>query len=167
MNIPNFHWSERTCGQDCWEAKTLDCKCSCNGKNHGIWLRGGQPDFRTSKHNGTLYKLLAVGEYGTLLNIQQKELEKYGLYSCEKSYSNENIFVHTTHTQKFRHRGDKDCLHFPVIRKYATPEQIQKWPELSEYKVKGRGEIIQAGVSVLWEIMEKPPQVKHICGIIK
>ena len=47
---------------------------------------GGQPDFRTSKHNGTLYKLLAVGDYSDILNIQQKELEKYGLYSCERSY---------------------------------------------------------------------------------
>ncbi len=56
----NFQWSDITCGAACWEAKELDCKCSCGGKNHGIALLGKNPE-KVVKISGRRYKLHSVG----------------------------------------------------------------------------------------------------------
>ena len=34
-----------TCGDACWHARDIECRCSCGGRNHGIMARGGdQPE---------------------------------------------------------------------------------------------------------------------------
>lgn len=49
-----------TCGDGCWHARDIICRCSCFGKNHGILNQGGIQPGRTAKHDGELYELAAV-----------------------------------------------------------------------------------------------------------
>lgn len=53
--------TSQTCGEACWHAREEVCRCSCGGKNHGCLSHGGQRPERTSRIDGHLYKLQAVG----------------------------------------------------------------------------------------------------------
>ena len=56
-----------TCGDGCWYAREKVCRCSCGGKNHGCLLEAGAArPARTSRIQGTLYELSAIGKYGDL-----------------------------------------------------------------------------------------------------
>ena len=69
--VPKFSWSTMTCGQACWEGKEDNCKCSCGGKNHGIWRNSKDTKVqRTCKINGVIYNLVAIGTISELLPIQ-------------------------------------------------------------------------------------------------
>lgn len=161
--IPKFSWSEITCGEACWSAKHEECHCSCGGKNHGIWLKGGKPDFRTCKHNGTLYKLLAAGNYKELRVIQVTELDKYGIMRCY-DYMNNGNWRHQTYRDYYRCRGDKDIHNFPLVIKFATLSQCNKWHELSQFKGIDKIQRYHLEPALLWEIIEKPLPVIHGCG---
>jgi hypothetical protein len=52
-----------TCGEACWTAREDICRCSCGGRNHGIWREGqnGVRPPRTSKIDGFFYRLAGVG----------------------------------------------------------------------------------------------------------
>jgi hypothetical protein len=56
--------SGHTCGDHCWHAKELVCRCSCGGANHGILLTkdGIQPQ-RTRKIDGKFYELVSIVAY--------------------------------------------------------------------------------------------------------
>ncbi len=61
-----------TCGDHCWHAREVDCRCSCGGKNHGILLRGGEVPKRTRKIAGSFYELM---EIGTARPIDQRRMD--------------------------------------------------------------------------------------------
>lgn len=61
-----------TCGDHCWHARELDCKCSCGGKNHGILLRGGEKPTRTRKIGGQFYEMM---EIGNARQIEQRRMD--------------------------------------------------------------------------------------------
>lgn len=54
--------SQSTCNEACWHAVDDVCRCSCGGRNHGIFRRGGERPDRTSRIRGVWYRLAAVGE---------------------------------------------------------------------------------------------------------
>lgn len=97
-----------TCGDACWHARDLICHCSCGGKNHGIFARGGNQPDRTARINGSMYKLVEVGPY--------REIEKSRMDKTKES----------GHDWYFDPCG-------PFVRKVATKSQLSKWPELSAY----------------------------------
>lgn len=49
-----------TCGDHCWHARELVCRCSCGGANHGILLKGGERPQRTRKIDGHFYELVSI-----------------------------------------------------------------------------------------------------------
>lgn len=53
--------TQTTCGEACWEAREEICRCSCNGRNHGILRAGGPRPDRTCKIDGYRYMLKGVG----------------------------------------------------------------------------------------------------------
>ena len=161
---PEFRWSEITCGESCWSARHIDCKCSCGGKNHGIWLKGGD-SVRTAKIGGYMYKLISAGLFNNLKEIQTVELEKYGIMRCYDYYG-KGDYTHQTYADYFRCRGDKDNASFPLIRKNATLNQCKKWHELSEFAGINEFERLRICPSLLWEIISTPVPVKHKCGIV-
>lgn len=59
--------SERTCGEACWEAREDICRCSCGGRNHGIYRTTGTRPERTRKLNGYRYQLVAVAVPGSCI----------------------------------------------------------------------------------------------------
>lgn len=53
--------SGHTCGDHCWHAKELVCRCSCGGVNHGILLtKDGKQPQRTRKIDGKFYELVSI-----------------------------------------------------------------------------------------------------------
>ena len=64
-----------TCGEACWEAREDVCRCSCNGKNHGVLRNGNERPARTCKIQGYWYELHTVTDYGTGKSLCQ-ELRK-------------------------------------------------------------------------------------------
>ena len=60
MTLTQAILTAQTCGDGCWHARELICRCSCFGKNHGILNQGGIQPGRTAKHGGELYELVAV-----------------------------------------------------------------------------------------------------------
>ena len=159
MVMPKVSWSHITCGEACWRAKESECKCSCGGKNHGIWLRGGVAE-RTHKHNGKMYKLVAVDSYRNIDQLQKELLEGYGLMRC---YEYGGKYYHQTYRHYFTCRGDKDTLHFPVVAKKPSLSQCQRWTELASYKNISKIDWWRLDVLLLWEIIEKPAPVVHVC----
>lgn len=159
--VPVFTWSEITCGETCWNAKHEDCHCSCGGANHGIWLKGGKPVYRTCKHNGVMYRLLAAGKFEKLREIQIEELKKYGLMRC---YTYANKYFHQTYADYYCKRGDKDTPNFPLVCKFATLAQCDKWHELGEFKGIDKQQRYFLAPALLWEVIEPPSPFNHICG---
>lgn len=159
---PKSSWSEITCGEGCWRAKESECKCSCHGKNHGIWLRGGVAE-RTHKHNGVMYKLIAVDTTDNIINLQKEKLGTYGILRCYDYYG-KGDFSHQTYLDYYRCRGDKDLSHFPLVAKNPTIDQCHRWTELSAYKNIDKHDWYRLDMLLLWEIINKPEPVKHICN---
>lgn len=162
MIVPKFAWSEITCGEACWRAKESECKCSCHGKNHGIWLKGGIAE-RTHKHGGAMYRLIAVDTSGNITNLQKEKLADYGIYRC---YEYGGKMYHQTYLEQFDCRGDKDNPHFPVVAKIPTLDQCHRWTELTEYKAIDKRGWYRLDVKLLWEIIDRPEPVKHICNVL-
>jgi hypothetical protein len=119
-NIPNFSWSEITCGHSCWYAKEIDCKCSCGSKNHGCMktANGVQPE-RMKKTGGHTYYLVKVGNRIELMQIINdllpiitgKKNANSGWYDCNPAKTGN-----------------------PLMLNYASLQNCQKWAELSQYK---------------------------------
>lgn len=134
--------SEITCGEACWCAKEDICKCSCGGKNHGI-LRtpdGVQP-VRTSKIDGYRYELLATGERAQLypeINALMKALPVKGVDKVT------DTLTYTYHWQ-YTDRGS------PIRIKYATPQQVEHWQELSQFRNLEHNEFIRKNITLVWK----------------
>ena len=86
MNILGIY-SETTCGEACWMAHGEICKCSCGGKNHGIYNNGsGIKPLRMCKINGDRYVLQGVGQRNELsdaaknTNVSQGLKQRLGMF---------------------------------------------------------------------------------------
>lgn len=50
-----------TCAENCWYAKEMDCRCQCNGANHGVLLAAGiEIPARTKREASKVFKLVSV-----------------------------------------------------------------------------------------------------------
>ena len=55
--------TDATCGDACWYARQDICRCSCNGKRHGVLLVDGAPRPSRNKRKGRdRFVLVAVVE---------------------------------------------------------------------------------------------------------
>lgn len=108
-----------TCGESCWAAQEDICRCSCGGRNHGV-LRtsdGSRPE-RTSKINGIMYRLIAVGtmhEIGLALRKRQDEIRDAGV---EKTRWGSPDYYCNDRGSRFQERK-------------ASLSAIAAWPELT------------------------------------
>ena len=137
--------SEMTCGEACWHAKEDICKCCCGGKNHGI-LRtpdGVQPT-RTSKIDGYRYELLAVGERKDLYPEIDKLMKALPLKGIDKVTDTLIYHYHWQYTD----RGS------PIRVKYATPQQVEHWQELSLYRNLDHHDFIRKEITLIWKKAE-------------
>jgi hypothetical protein len=100
--------SGHTCGDLCWHARDLVCHCSCGGKNHGIFARGGDQPIRTAKIDGKMYELAEVGPWREIDARKMAELR-----ACN-------------HYWLFDPLG-------PWVATSATKAQLTNWPELAAY----------------------------------
>lgn len=101
--------SGHTCGDACWHAKDLVCHCSCGGKNHGIFSRGGNQPERTCKIGGQFYKLVEVGTYAAISKRVMEELRAINHYWLLDPNG-------------------------PWCKRPATKTQADKWPEVAAFK---------------------------------
>ncbi len=107
-----------TCGEACWYAREAACHCSCAGKNHGCLLEAGaERPARTSKIQGTLYTLAAVGTYRDLWRDAAERLKAAG--PSHVSAGGYKYYWHCTDAGS------------PVRLKAATKQQLGAWRELS------------------------------------
>lgn len=121
--------SEMTCGEACWHAKELVCRCSCGGKNHGcLKTEHGTQPVRTSKIDGVMYELVAVGEYGDLMSEARKINESFPPRIEKVSGGDENGGI----TYKY-HYHETD-FNAPARLKPASKHQLESWAELTEQK---------------------------------
>ena len=103
-----------TCGEGCWYAKELICRCSCGGKNHGCLLKdSAEKPMRASKIDGERYELAAVGCCRDLYK-QANELLKGRMHPAPWG------LIHWHYTDK----GS------PVRLKAATKQQKESWKEV-------------------------------------
>lgn len=77
--------TSQTCGEPCWMASELICRCSCGGANHGCLSNetGIRPE-RTSRIDGELYRFKAVGEYNDLQPLANEINRLAGYRSIER-----------------------------------------------------------------------------------
>jgi len=110
--------TNHTCGEGCWYAREKVCRCSCGGKNHGCLLDGStERPARTSKIDGVLYQLTAVGKYSELYRQAQDELKTLG--PKETSSTGYRYFWSATEAGS------------PIRLKCATKQQLGSWTEVS------------------------------------
>ncbi len=133
--------TEQTCGEACWHAKEDICRCSCGGSNHGC-LRdasGAQP-VRSAKIDGYMYQLQGVGA-DDLDKIGDNMNKDSGLYIRNYGSDSINYSYNSARSRDKMYRGS------PAKARYATESQIEKWPELSQWRGKDR---YQNPCTLLW-----------------
>jgi len=102
-----------TCGEACWHARELVCRCSCGGANHGILklANGVQPD-RTMRKGDTVYTLAAVSS-------SYNEAGKTTREVMDTRFPGLDVYAY----------GDyRECSDMPVIQRKASASQL-KWAE--------------------------------------
>lgn len=151
--------TSQTCGENCWHAREEICRCSCGGANHGCLTHAGasRPD-RTSKLDGHLYRLKAVGYYADIRLTACDGNKAAGYRHVEKPifYGGDGEFIQYKYTW-----SETDCG-APYRVKFPTDSQ-RKWAELTGWK---DGERFEYGkrIALLWERvqMPEPPTEKII-----
>ncbi len=135
-----------TCGEACWKAEELVCRCSCGGANHGcLKAADGVRPVRTAKLNGIRYELAAVGGrelLGEAQKINKACLRHVKIGTWEKNYP----WLHT----------DPGA---PAKIKHASAAQIVGWPELAAWADKTDRERYFAPVYLLWKRIDAAPVV--------
>jgi hypothetical protein len=128
--------TEATCGEACWSAKEEVCRCSCGGKNHGIYKTDEIPE-RTCKIQGFRYRLQGIGRHGDMVgeaeNINGTILFGKHWDSCYCVLKRD----YRSHLE----------VAAPARVRYATQDQFDKWKELEAYK--GQTAAI-SNVALLW-----------------
>ena len=154
----------QTCGEPCWHAREEICRCSCGGRNHGCLRSGtGQAPERTSKIDGYVYRLKAIGRYTDIvadaveLNrlAGWKSVDKPSLVidGMSKSWTPEEITAarllgREMWWSQYKYTWATTDHGAPARLKTASKSQ-RNWKELSGWKD-------ESGVYLLWERMDKP-----------
>jgi hypothetical protein len=157
-----------TCGEPCWHAVEDICRCSCGGKNHGcLTTADGKQPVRASKIDGERYKLAGVGLRADLM-AAAKELNgrqwrsvcpAQAVIGCEVGDFTEaqiadarargiNVWF-----SQYKYAWNETDAGAPARLKYATKEQVAKWPELKAWQ----GHERVRDVCLLWQIETMPP----------
>jgi hypothetical protein len=118
-----------TCGEGCWYARELVCRCSCGGKNHGCLLgpNGARPT-RTSKIHGTAYQLVAIGSWYDLYEQAEVLLKIHGPRGKASGYT------------YYWRPTDPGA---PIFLKCASKTQLESWDELKS---------MARGTYLLWKV---------------
>ena len=67
--------SQRTCAEQCWNAREDVCRCTCHGANHGCLLINGRPaPGRTKRTGDTRWRLHAVADHSTACFVLERYL---------------------------------------------------------------------------------------------
>lgn len=130
--------TDATCGEGCWEARELICRCSCGGKNHGCMKsKSGNRPQRTAKIDGEAYKLVSIGAYGDILKqydalMKTKESVKC---DCEKEHKQglrdvEKLKTHDGGIIIYHYYWKETDVGSPARVKPATKSQLLSWEEL-------------------------------------
>ena len=81
MSELEFELTATTCGSACWEAREDICRCSCGGKNHGIFRHGTEgverPP-RSCKIDGVMYQLEGIGNFNEMHTLSIAACRKEG-----------------------------------------------------------------------------------------
>jgi len=102
-----------TCGEACWHARELVCRCSCGGANHGILklANGIQPD-RTMRKGDDVYTLAAVASSYTEAAAIETEILKTRFVGID-------VWAYGSY---------RECANMPVLQRKASASQL-KWTE--------------------------------------
>lgn len=135
-----------TCGENCWEAKEVECCCSCGGKNHGILKNGGGQPARTKKAGGKVYTLVSVGSRIELFD------KANGIIPLLAGKPNAN-------TGWFDYNPAKAGN--PILINYATADQCRRWAELSQWKevADDEQEFYFASPALMWRRADIDPKL--------
>jgi hypothetical protein len=163
-------WADITCGEPCWHAREDECRCSCGGKNHGcLRVEGAEQPTRTAKIGGERYELLAVGARRDIIG-QAQQINGQQFRSIDRA---ECVIGNTSRNEKGERFSESDIedarakgiavwwnqYHYawsetddgaPARVKYASKDQIAKWPELAGYRD-------SRDVCLLWKRITMPP----------
>ncbi len=155
------YFSDITCGEGCWTAKEDVCKCSCNGKNHGILLTpDGKKPKRTSKIQGCMYELKGIGKYSEIYRQAEETNKNAGPYRIDKfklsCYAHpdkctpdcEPIYKEYKYYYSYAMKGS------PAKVKVANKQQIEKWAELENYKNMNEDDLYRNSPYLLWVKVE-------------
>lgn len=152
------YFSNITCGEACWCAKEDICKCSCGGKNHGILLT---PDssrpVRSSKIQGYMYELRAIGSYPEIHKQVRKinesagpyKIEKYNVY-CFEHQDNCPPICKEKNMKEHKYYYSYEDVGAPAKVKCASKQQIDKWVELERFKSIDKYELSHNPPYLLW-----------------
>lgn len=160
--------TSQTCGEPCWHATEEVCRCSCGGKNHGcLNTTGGQQPIRAAKIDGSRYKLAGVGMRGDLM-VTAKEINgrqwrmlepatciigsSSGTFSPKEIAAARARGVRVWYSQ-YHYTWSETDAGAPARIKYATKDQVMKWPELKAWQTHEQ----VRNLCLLWEIETMPP----------
>ena len=116
--------SEHTCGEACWSAREDICHCSCGGKNHGCMRDAdGVRPVRTAKIDGYRYELRAVGYREVATDAE----------AINRAAGYREV-VTVTPTLVYHYTWSETDPGAPARLKFATKDQVTRWPELSAYR---------------------------------
>ena len=112
-------FSNATCGLKCWLAEEDICKCFCNGKNHGLLLKGIMPK-RMAKIDGIMYELVDIASYFNLHKlIDQAD-------AVNKQTIKSTVTLQAQNYTYYYHYTDKNA---PMRIKKASASQ-ENWTEI-------------------------------------
>ena len=118
----------QTCGDSCWHAREAICRCSCGGANHGcLKVEGKDQPIRTSKINGRMRQLHAVGEYPDLMKQAEEMNRANGPYRIDP------VTYHDGTKGEYKYWYHETDPGAPAFLKCASKDQIARWPELAAW----------------------------------
>lgn len=140
------------------------CRCSCGGRNHGCLRDGGARPERTSRIDGALYRLKAIGRYNDIVR-DACEINRLAGYSSVakpqlvigsqgKEWTPEEIAKAKAEGQtmwwsQYKYTWRTTDSGAPARLKSASATQM-KWSELSGWANAPHK------VYLLWELVDKP-----------
>jgi len=140
--------TEQTCGDACWHAKDEICHCSCGGRNHGCMrTKDGEQPQRTRKIKGSMYQLVTIEQDIKDSCIAERT---HPIYQLERTIDDNAISAGL-----FEHHELKGCKSWcdkplPVYVKSANQSEIERWPELSQWRDKTELELIRHKPLMVW-----------------
>jgi len=126
--------TDATCGDACWAAREDVCRCSCDGRNHGITRTvDGERPTRTRRVRAHRYQLLAVESY------KPDEARIVTMRPMERIAGGVNGAAHAAGLFDRRaSRWDSEWWPnepaWPCKINTASPSAVRTWPELAAWR---------------------------------